>query len=982
MDYNIFKKTQLAAAVSMVVGAATISPVYAQDNAADNTLEEVIVTGIRGSLQASMDIKRDAQGVVDAISAEDIGKMPDTNLAESLQRITGVSIDRQNGEGSRVTVRGFGPDFNVVTLNGRQMPAANVEGTTASASRSFDFASLAAESVSGVEVFKTARANLSTGGIGSVINIKTARPLDSEELILNIGAKALMDTSNENGSDVTPELSGIYSQTFADGMFGVAITGSYAERDSGYNLAETPGGWYTIPGGQGDWGSIAPDDETYVNPPQVGDVYAVPRNISYGFNQIQRKRTNGQLTLQFAPNDDVQATLDYTYSELDQERQVHGLGAWFNGDIAGGSGGEFTPGTGAGIVVAPVVYSDGSGADITMSAGEWGTINTNRSVGLNVEWQATERLSFTFDHHSSSAENGAKDERGTNNVITGAQFARDATVVDYSQELPVFHYVYIDGMSLDSSEFVTSGTTFRNSYMLHEIDQTQIHGVFEFDEGIIKSIDFGLTSVDSTNRSAYSNAERGTWGGYGTAADYDDSIWTLKSVADKFDQMSGHNNPALEPYYYESDFEGMRSAIAAIAEAEGTEISPCGYVLCTDPVFSTDRTTNEKQKAAYVQANLAWESGGMPMAVSAGLRYEDTQIEASTVLPIPVSVFWEADNEFKITTEGEGSLAETGEYALLLPNLDFQVEITEDILARASIGKTISRPGWTDIQGGRSLNTTVRATGGTGSAGNPDLDPFESTNIDLSGEWYYSEGSYVSLGYYNKSVENFIGTDSFVENVPGLTHPGRGPRWEAAVEAVGSEDPALVREEMENQHGAPVVGDSTDPLVDFTIVRPVNAKTGNIDGFEFAVQHMFGDTGFGGIFNITTVSGDISYDNMNTNKGEGVENQFALLGLSDSMNLIGFYDKNGLQARIAYNWRDEFLSGTFDGNGERNPVYVDAFGQFDINVSYEINDNISVFAEGINVTSEISRSHGRHDNMVIGVAQAGPRYALGARYTF
>ena len=135
------------------------------------TGNDIVITGIRASLRQSQDIKRNAQGVVDAISAEEMGKFPDTNLAESLQRITGVSIDRSNGEGSKVTVRGFGPDFNLVLLNGRQMPASGLGSCCeAPASRSFDFANLASEGIAAVEVYKSGRATLPTGGIGSVIN--------------------------------------------------------------------------------------------------------------------------------------------------------------------------------------------------------------------------------------------------------------------------------------------------------------------------------------------------------------------------------------------------------------------------------------------------------------------------------------------------------------------------------------------------------------------------------------------------------------------------------------------------------------------------------------------------------------------------------------------------------------------------------------------------------------------------------------------
>lgn len=188
------KRRVLSTSIAAFMGAFPAAAVHAQDDI--NTLEEVIVTGIRASLDRAMDIKRDSQGVVDAISAEDIGEFPDTNLAESLQRITGVSIDRQNNEGSRVTVRGFGPDYNMITLNGRQMPTANLGETGTNNSRSFDFSQLAAESVSAVEIYKTGRADLTTGGIGSTINIKTSRPLESPGLISTFGVKAVADSTN------------------------------------------------------------------------------------------------------------------------------------------------------------------------------------------------------------------------------------------------------------------------------------------------------------------------------------------------------------------------------------------------------------------------------------------------------------------------------------------------------------------------------------------------------------------------------------------------------------------------------------------------------------------------------------------------------------------------------------------------------------------------------------------------------------------
>ena len=233
-----FSSDAKAQDAASTVGLPGDSETPDQAAAAETAGDEIVVTGIRASLREAVDIKRNAQGVVDAISAEDIGKFPDTNLAESLQRITGVSIDRSNGEGSTVTVRGFGPEFNLVTLNGRQMPTSTLgDGGSPPSSRSFDFANLASEGVAGVEVYKTGRASVPSGGIGSVINIRTPRPLDRQGLRGSIAVRGVLDTSMNGKDEITPEVSGILSNTFADGRFGVLVTGIYQKRKASANQA-------------------------------------------------------------------------------------------------------------------------------------------------------------------------------------------------------------------------------------------------------------------------------------------------------------------------------------------------------------------------------------------------------------------------------------------------------------------------------------------------------------------------------------------------------------------------------------------------------------------------------------------------------------------------------------------------------------------------------------------------------------------------
>src|SRR2546423_5227737 len=196
--------------------ATAPSRVTAVPDASANSgeIQEVVVTGLRHSLVSAETIKRESLGIVDAIAPEDIGKLPDTNLAESLQRITGVSIDRSNGEGSFVTVRGFGPEYNLVLLNGREMPTSTLgDGGGPPSSRAFDFANLASEGIAAVEVYKSGRVTLPTGGIGSTINILTPRPLDRPGMRGTVSVKGVLDTSRNHNNQITPEVSGIFSDT-------------------------------------------------------------------------------------------------------------------------------------------------------------------------------------------------------------------------------------------------------------------------------------------------------------------------------------------------------------------------------------------------------------------------------------------------------------------------------------------------------------------------------------------------------------------------------------------------------------------------------------------------------------------------------------------------------------------------------------------------------------------------------------------------
>ncbi len=995
-------RMSLLATAMLLALSAPVSAQTAAENADDKDsatesspqdLDTIKVTGIRRSLTSSKDLKRDAQGIVDGIVAEDIGKFPDTNLAESLQRISGVSIDRSAGEGSRVTVRGVGPDFNLVLLNGRQMPASSIADTGASNSRAFDFGNLASEAVSGIEVYKTSRASSPTGGIGATINIKTARPLDNQAFLANIGIKGVTDTSGDNlpsslqGDSVTPEISGIISAKSADGKFGVALTASYQEREFGFSQVSVPNGWRTFRGDENNWGTIpqpgTPGSQNITNRPGPNDIYSVPQNLNYSINALQRQRTNGQLTLQYAPTDRITTTLDYTYSENKIQQQRNELSVWFN---FGPSVSSWTNGP----VAAPIIYSETilpATSDLSMGGAKSATKNQNKSLGFNTKWNVSDTFNLEFDYHNSSAESDADSPYGSSGVLGTAGFFRGTTTVDFSRDFPILTVALPAGQTaINPAGMLVTGSTFRNSYMKSEVEQLQVKGDYSFED--YSKLDFGVSATEVNNRSAFSNVQLDTWGGATSAADYPDSIWRRDNMGNYFGSFGGQYDPRFTDAFFVWDFDTVRQAAEDAWAASGRNRAD----YRASNVFTTDRRVEEKSKSAYLQWSQTWD-WAMPLRLAAGVRYEQTDITSSALVPGATGISWGSANEFSIIAGAPGFTTLKGNYDYWLPNLDLTLDLSDTMKLRGSYGETIGRPGWGDIQGGQTLNSLVRVDGGTGAQGNPDLEPLLSHNFDLSFEWYYAESSYFSMGYFRKNIDNYIGVTQFQATPFNLRTPVGGALWnEAIASGCVTGDVVCIRNFIfRNRSGAPgvtrgpddangnatgtIVGQPNDPIANFRITAPSNQQSASLDGWEFNLQHVFGDSGFGLSANYTIVDSGLTYDN------RVIGEQFALEGLSDSANLVGFFEKGAWQVRAAYNWRDEFLAGRFDGAGP-NPNYVEAYGQFDMNVSYQFNDRMIFSLEGINLTDETQRVHGRNKNQLLYGTQTGPRFMFGMRYKF
>ncbi|QMW16141.1 TonB-dependent receptor [Pseudoalteromonas sp. MT33b] len=966
----------------MAMGLSTLVPHSAaaeekSEKASD--IEVIQVSGIRGSLVKSMDIKRQSAGVVDAITSEDIGKFPDTNLAESLQRITGVSIDRSNGEGSKITVRGFGPEFNLVTLNNRQMPTTG--------GRSFDFGDIATESVSGVEVYKTARSDIPSGGIGATVNITTAKPLSNPGLKASIGAKAVHDTSNETGDNITPEVSGIYSNTFNDDRFGVLISGSVQERNN-REQSMAVDNW--IPNVDI---SSSPDLALTDNNQRADGATWYPQNAGYAFSDNTRKRTNGQLVLQYAPTDRITATLDYTYSKLEFEKDGRSFGVWFNngGNVSSANINE----NGTYTKVTEI------GGDYSTNLNRGATENENKSLGLNIDWQVTDNLNIEFDAHNSSAESAGVGLGHDAFMIIGntsCSWCENPTVnidekmADFSQgEIPLIDMTLTNGQAeLLPSDMGTLFAGVNKDTNTNDLDQYQLKGTwYNENTGALSSINFGVshTKVDFRTTTAYSGQLAAGW--WLNSADwYDDSMFTRVDSSGLLDGFSGGGSDKLLNYYYDADFD----EIVAIAESIDCDHPDGGIGACSWPAdvngkvqagpIDDDHRVSEETTAFYAQANFETEFNGMPINITAGLRYESTDVTANSLERPAVAMEWVNGNEWsyiyadeRTFSNGEGSTKE------FLPNIDMNIEVVEDVIARFSYSRTLARPPVGALRSTTSFLGNPKVGQRKVAVGNPNLKPYTADNIDLSLEYYYGEGSYVSAGYYRKQVDNFLVNITTEETIDGITDPFIGDRAEQAREdlAAAGEQPSdqaihdKINENQGTEEGTPIVGNSTDPLANFFVSRDNNVETANLWGWELAAQHMFGETGFGIAANATFVFGDVEADR------DAIGYQFALPGLSDSANFSAIYDLNGLSARISYNWRDEFLTG-FDQHS--SPVFTESYGQWDINVNYAVNEKLTVFVEGLNLTDETQRTYVRYSEQLLRANQYGARYNIGFRYSF
>jgi TonB-dependent receptor len=1015
---------------SAAIGSATTAQAQNAPAAGDEETEAIIVTGVRASLDRSIDLKRLSSGVVDGISAEDIGKFPDTNLAESLQRITGVSIDRVNGEGSKVTVRGFGPGYNLVTLNGRAIPTASipsiggdqngdfVSGTT----RSFEFSNLASEGVSRLEVYKTARASITSGGIGAAINIVTRKPLDGETgLSGSIGAKALYDSSDTAYARVTPEVSGLLNWANEDETFGIGLFGSWQRRNNSAPSA-TVNDWNIETFGQfKDPGRGRVNNATtFTNAPSDSTLVGFPNDIRLQYSEFKRERINGQLTLQFRPSDALEITADGTYYQNQAEEQRTDQATWLNRPFS-----QVTFDGNKEVATATSITDIISGTkDGGFEQQYRGIKDRLYSFGLNFKWQPTDNLTLKLDGHISKAEAKPNNPLGHSSTLVAiAQKTIAGQTLSIVDGFPVQKVTFNDNPAaggngnnngvLDVPDLGSQVARSTRSQQSQKAKEVRFDGAWDF--GDDDRVDFGASYRDANMNQARIDTYQalGDWGvgNVGDVAQYAPGVVTPFSLTGKFKHF---NTLATGTWA-----TAMRGDATKLYTQLGAKYPGFGSVNGNE-----NNTVEEKIWALYAQLDLNTDLGGHKVNVVAGVRYERTNSTSTSVSVAPVSLRWDSDNDFIRQPAASATPYEiSNSYDHILPALDISIDLTDNLKGRVSYGKTMARPDFGSLFSAVTIgnNNPNRPTylGGIANAtsGNPLLVPLVSDNFDVSLEWYFARSSYLSVGFFDKRVKNFVGQGQETQPLFGLRDPGSGAAgtrsgqavtalqgigadlsdvnlftMTALIDATGSV--ATATAEFNKYYDTAtrsltqafidstltaynVTANANDPLFNFRVQKPVNNKDGHIYGLEVAGQYFFGESGFGVSGAYTLVKGDVGYDILAATSAD----QFALLGLSDTANATAIFEKWGVSARLAWNWRGSFLSNNSRG-GSRNPVFVKSYDQLDLNISYDITPNIALSFEAINLTKSDVKTYARTENQPWFIVEGNSRYFLGARYRF
>jgi iron complex outermembrane receptor protein len=933
----------LSAAIKTILGASAYSMLASAAIAqeANNTaqLDEVVVSGFRGSLEAALDLKQKEVGAVDAIMAEDIADFPDLNLAESIQRVPGVSIARDAGEGRQISVRGLGPQFTRVRING--MEALTTTGGTDSAGgtnrdRSFDFNIFASELFNQITIRKTAAAEVPEGSLGATVDLQVARPFDYNGFTFVTSAQAAY---NDLSDKVNPRVSALISNTFADDRLGALLSVAYTKR----NLLDE--GSSTVRWQQGgtaatNFGPLGPGYDV-ANSPTLAQINGAfrPRIPRYDKYEHEQERLGITGSLQFKPSDATSISFDALYSKFDAERTE--------------------------IFLESPVFSANGAANINDVNPNAAYVDANNSLTYGVFDDVDIRSEARFDELSTEF---------TQLSLSGQHAFTDALTLaglvgwaNSEHRNPIQTTLLFDALNIDGYQFdyransrlplITYGATDVTSPSTWTLSQIRLRPQTADNE--FTTVDLNLTYAINDTFSVKTGAD---WKEFefattemrrsnGTTANLEGVIPAniAGTPIGNYSQLTSFGSGLSLPAGSVTQWLIPNvQAAGSLFNLYDTSVFPMGI----EPSIGNNRSVQEEDTGAFVQANVDTELAGMRFRANAGVRYVETKLTATGY-------------QSRTGTTGFVQTTTEHKYSDTLPSLNMALNITDEFVTRLSAAKTMTRPGLGNLTPGGSVS--ISGNNKTVTAGNPELEPFRANAYDLSFEYYFTSEALVSLALFYKDIGSFVQTvrstgQPFSANPLGLPDS-------VALAACGNpSDPALI---------ATCLG-----AWDFNV--PANTPGGPLKGLEVSYQQPFiflpGQLqNFGVQINFTLVDSEVKY----VNQSNVVVATEDLTGLSkQAFNATLYFDNGTLSARISGAYRDEYLT-TVPGRNGNDVEGTAATFNLDFSSSWKFNDNFELSFEALNLTDEFQDQWvGRDADRLSYYHHTGREYILGGRYKF
>lgn len=902
--------------VAIAIGVGVSSVTLA---ASETPLEEVVVTGFRQSLEQSLDLKRETTGMVDAIFAEDIADFPDLNLAESIQRIPGVAIDRVGGEGRQITIRGLSPEFSRVRINGMEAltttSATDAFGTNRG--RAFDFNVFASELFNQISVRKTSSAEVDEGSLGATIDLNTARPLDSAGFKF---VTSYQQGYNDLADELDPRAVALVSMTNDAQTFGALFSVAYSKRSTLEEGGQS-GGWEVNSNTATDrWDECPACNNDAARRAAVDNaVHArFPRYASFEHDQERLGLTG---SLQWRPADSTLLSFDVLHSKLDAERTEPFLEAI-----------SFARGNAAGRRATDVldyeidsnntmVYGVFNDVDVRSEnrLDVWNTEFNQYSLSLNQEFSDR----FRVDALVGTSKSELEVEHATTIILEN--FDSDNYVYDFrgNSQAPYISY----GFDVTNpANWVVSEVRERPSVQSNEFDTARLDGAFDLNE--VFTLKGGVS-----------------WKEYGfdvNAAQRDRTLpintagCTLPQTALNGSQghLTSFGQDTSIPAGVQRSF--FVADIRAVADLLGLYSNDSCFPLVQSAADT--RSVTEEDLGYHVQVDFRTEMFGLPFSGDVGVRYVETDMTSTGVQVV-------AGANVPVTVERT--------YSDTLPAVNLVLEARSDLLLRAAYSKVMSRPPLAALSPGGSIGGF--AVPPTVTFGNPDLDPFRADAYDLSVEWYFAEEALIALALFRKDIESF--TVNSRESLP----------WSA----LGLPDSLL-----DQVPAGP--GDTFDVR---TTVNGTGGKVEGYEiQYQQPFSFLPGPDwvrNFGTILNYTNVESKVNYG---TDAQPNIRN---LNGLSEqSANATLYFDNDRFSARVSLAYRDSFQRNATSRAGN-DIDYTDESTYVDFSTSYRISDHFKVSLEALNLTDEyrldlMDTTAGRLENNL----HSGTQYYVGLQYSY